>query len=112
MGGLRDWNDAVTWANTLSFGGFDDWRLPSTTQPDPTCSNQYDPGAGLPVQGFLLNCLLLLDPHLVGALRLRHFLQLGNVGIGSVTEPHRASVIRLIELDFEFTAVPASLRFV
>ena len=30
---------AVTWAENLEFGGFDDWRLPTTTQfDDPTCS--------------------------------------------------------------------------
>ena len=29
MGGFRNWNDAVSWADTLMFGGFDDWRLPS-----------------------------------------------------------------------------------
>ena len=29
FGGNRNWDDAVVWADTLSFGGFDDWRLPS-----------------------------------------------------------------------------------
>ena len=30
---------ATTWAENLEFGGFDDWRLPTTTQfDDPTCS--------------------------------------------------------------------------
>ena len=30
---------AVTWAENLEFGGFNDWRLPTTTQfDDPTCS--------------------------------------------------------------------------
>jgi len=27
--GLLDWADAVTWAENLTFGGFEDWRLPS-----------------------------------------------------------------------------------
>lgn len=31
--------DAVAWAENLVYGGFDDWRLPTTTQfDDPTCS--------------------------------------------------------------------------
>ena len=29
QGGNVTWNDAVAWASNLSFGGFDDWRLPS-----------------------------------------------------------------------------------
>lgn len=32
------WSQAMTWANGLSYGGFDDWRLPSTLQPDSSCS--------------------------------------------------------------------------
>ena len=27
--GLMSWADANTWADQLSYGGFDDWRLPS-----------------------------------------------------------------------------------
>ena len=40
MSGFRSsWDDAMTWAEDLEFGGFDDWRLPTTTQfDDPTCS--------------------------------------------------------------------------
>ena len=29
--GVMTWNEATTWASNLSFGGFDDWRLPSVT---------------------------------------------------------------------------------
>ena len=29
FGGDLTWDDAVAWADTLMFGGFDDWRLPS-----------------------------------------------------------------------------------
>ena len=29
LGGKLNWNDAVAWADTFMFGGFDDWRLPS-----------------------------------------------------------------------------------
>lgn len=28
--GLMNWQDAVTWASNLSYGGFTDWRLPTT----------------------------------------------------------------------------------
>jgi len=40
MSGYRSsWDDAVAWAENLEFGGFDDWRLPITTQfDDPTCT--------------------------------------------------------------------------
>jgi len=27
--GLMDWNGAMTWADTLTYGGYDDWRLPT-----------------------------------------------------------------------------------
>ena len=36
--GRMDWFNASNWANNLVFGGFTDWRLPTTTQPDPDCS--------------------------------------------------------------------------
>ena len=39
MAGLVDWDEAKAWVDSLVFGGFDDWRLPTTTQhDDPTCS--------------------------------------------------------------------------
>lgn len=57
LGGEMNWFDAVAWADSLVFGGFDDWRLPSTTQLDPTCSFQFDPGGGLPLQGFGVDCI-------------------------------------------------------
>lgn len=38
-GVAANWNDANTWAESLVFGGFDDWRLPSTPQMDPTCAS-------------------------------------------------------------------------
>ncbi|MGA1869620.1 MAG: hypothetical protein ACMUJM_13870 [bacterium] len=30
--GKLSWNDAMTWADTLVYGGFDDWRLPSASE--------------------------------------------------------------------------------
>ncbi len=29
--GLMNWNDATAWASNLSYGGYDDWRLPIYT---------------------------------------------------------------------------------
>lgn len=37
--GYLTWDEAVAWAGQLVFGGYDDWRLPSTTYPDSTCSS-------------------------------------------------------------------------
>jgi hypothetical protein len=53
--GAMTWDDANAWATNLIYQGFDDWRLPTTTQPDPTCSNQLSVG-GFPDQGFGSNC--------------------------------------------------------
>ena len=30
----------MTWVSNLSYGGYSDWRLPTTLQPDVTCGNQ------------------------------------------------------------------------
>ena len=38
--GGMDWYTAVAWVENLEFGGYDDWRLPRTAQPDPTCDDQ------------------------------------------------------------------------
>ncbi len=56
LDGRMGWRAADTWASNLVYGGFSDWRLPSTTQPDQSCSvssvgvagNQY---------GWGLNCI-------------------------------------------------------
>ena len=42
--GQLNWQDAVNWAANLSYGGYDDWRLPTTQVPDSglsggTCGN-------------------------------------------------------------------------
>ena len=38
--GLMTWSAAMIWAGNLSYGGYTDWRLPTTVQPDATCSIQ------------------------------------------------------------------------
>jgi len=45
--GRMDWFESNTWASNLDFGGFSDWRLPETIQPDSNCSfhnSQVDAG--------------------------------------------------------------------
>ena len=37
---LMTWDEAMTWTAGLDYNNYDDWRLPTTLQPDPTCSNQ------------------------------------------------------------------------
>lgn len=44
--GLMTWSYATTWAAQLTYGGFTDWRLPTTLQPDASCANQYSFGSG------------------------------------------------------------------
>ena len=36
--GLMTYDTAIAWAGGLSYSGYDDWRLPTTSYPDPTCS--------------------------------------------------------------------------
>ncbi len=48
--------DAHDWAQALLYGGYDDWRLPSTGQPDASCSATHEPGFGFPTQYLGFNC--------------------------------------------------------
>ena len=45
-----DWATVNTWAASLTYGGYTGWRLPTTLQPDSTCSGQSVFGSGA------LNC--------------------------------------------------------
>jgi len=54
--GLMNWADAMTWASNLSYGGYTDWRLPTTLQPDSSCGSQFDAGSPYGVQSFGFNC--------------------------------------------------------
>jgi hypothetical protein len=63
LGDGRDtWQNQVAWAAGLSLFDsvrnvtWNDWRLPTTLQPDTSCSVQHDPGSGLPIQGFGFGC--------------------------------------------------------
>ena len=53
--GRMSWLTATTWADDLIFGGFDDWRLPITAQPDLSCSDQAS-FPGFPDQGRGFGC--------------------------------------------------------
>ncbi len=55
-GTMMNWDTAVAWAGGLSYGGYDDWRLPTTQQPDASCDSQHNPGGGFPLQGYGYNC--------------------------------------------------------
>lgn len=46
--GFMTWASAVAWAQDLSYGGYDDWRLPATVVPDNTCAT--------PQPAFGVNC--------------------------------------------------------
>jgi len=57
--GVMTWWGATAWTQwlgSIGYGGASDWRLPATPQPDATCGDQYDPGGGLPLQGYGYNC--------------------------------------------------------
>ena len=47
--GGMSWQNAVDWAASLTVGGFTNWRLPTTTQPDLSCSLQTFGLGGVPV---------------------------------------------------------------
>lgn len=43
--GMLNWTDANTWANSLTFGGYSDWRLPTVTDTGaPGCTFSYAGG--------------------------------------------------------------------
>ena len=46
-GAALHWIDAMNAANYL---GYDDWRLPTLNASDTTCSDNFDPGSGFPLQ--------------------------------------------------------------
>jgi hypothetical protein len=61
INGSETFDNQVAWADSLSLFDsvrnltWDDWRLPTTLQPDVTCSTQFDTG-GFPTQGLGADC--------------------------------------------------------
>ncbi len=53
--GVMNWFQATAWTASLNIGGVTGWRLPTTTQPDPSCSIQVSV-AGFPDQGSGIGC--------------------------------------------------------
>ena len=59
LGGLMNWAAANTWIatlNTSNYAGHNDWRLPTLNPSDTTCSNNFNPSGGLPLQYYGYNC--------------------------------------------------------
>lgn len=54
-GGMSWWG-AMAWAEELVLGGFSDWRLPNTVQPDATCSQQTRERPPFDNQDYGSNC--------------------------------------------------------
>jgi hypothetical protein len=54
--GRLTWDSALAWASSLVYGGFDDWRLPSTLANDPSCAEHTSASHPLGIVGFGMNC--------------------------------------------------------
>ena len=54
--GRMTWDAAVAWANGLVYGGYDNWRLPTLNPSDTSCSGNFNPGGGFPLQYRGFNC--------------------------------------------------------
>ena len=54
--GYMTWDVASAWAESLVYGGYSDWRLPTLNPLDTTCSSNLDPGGGFPLQYFGTGC--------------------------------------------------------
>jgi hypothetical protein len=54
--GRMTWDNAVAWAEALVHGGFSDWRLPTTLQPDASCGSSFDAGPPHGTQSFGFGC--------------------------------------------------------
>lgn len=74
--GLMSWAAANIWATNLVYGGYSDWRLPTTLQPDASCSNSFDAGPPYGMQSNGYNC--------TGS-------ELGGVADQSITATHNAN---------------------
>ena len=99
--GRMRWQNAMDWAANLSYYDsvrnvtYDDWRLPTTLQPDPSCGSQWDAGDRFGVISSGLNCTGSELGHLF-------YSELGGVA--------RESIVRTHDADYNlFSNVQASL---
>lgn len=83
--GLMSWFAAMTLADNLVYGGYDDWRLPTTKQPDSTCGNQ-DGGIsfGFSCTGSEMGHLYYIDG--ITPTSMSPFINVQNYGYWSGTE--------------------------
>jgi hypothetical protein len=72
--GRMSWDDASAWATSLTIGGFTDWRLPTTLNPDPTCATP-ETSRGSNCSGSELGHLFYTE---LGATWLTSFLDTGD----------------------------------
>lgn len=93
--GLMTWSYALGWADQLSYGGFTNWRLPTTLQPDASCANQYSFGSG----GF--NCT-------GGELGHLFYTELGGLAGNNIQFTHNANYSLFVNLtgDQYWSATP------
>lgn len=74
--GYMDYHTAKSWVTNLQFAGFNDWRLPYTVQPDPSCSVQT-PG-GVSTSYGCVN----------SELERMFYINLGGVSLSTISEQH------------------------
>ena len=55
--GRMTWDAAMAWANGLVYGGYSNWRLPTLNPSDTSCSFNFNPGGGFPLQYYGYNCI-------------------------------------------------------
>ena len=72
------WANANNWANALTVGSYSGWGLPTTLQPDPTCSGSFDAGPLFGSQSFGFGCTGSEVGHL-------WYIELGNAAGGPMT---------------------------
>jgi hypothetical protein len=75
--GTMLWSTAMTWVGNLSYGGYTGWRLPTTLQPDATCSDQSYYSTGYNCTGSELGELF--------------YNELGGVAGDSITTTHNSN---------------------
>ena len=54
--GAMGWSAANTWADSLEYGGFDDWRMPGLNASDTSCPIERDLGPGIGVVHYGQGC--------------------------------------------------------